>query len=151
MRNVLKSAGTVRNTKPSDGSEPMTPTITSDVEEEEDWAKRWAEIIAQMTFAQLNRANQVLSVTIPFSKWLEIREELGQVIAAQVPGKFGSDGMVNVKPENNNYLFGLFQSWRLSITLGWDKLSIVTSISMTSVRSKEDNDVLGIEENILYG
>ena len=151
MRNVLKSATTARNTKPSDGSEPMTPTVTSDVEEEEDWAKRWAEIIAQMTFAQLNRANQVLSVTIPFSKWLEIREELGQVIAAQVPGKFGSDGMVNVKPENNNYLFGLFQSWRLSITLGWDKLSIVTSISMSSVRSKEDNDVLGIEENILYG
>lgn len=164
MANVLKNTNTARSNNKNtggsnggedDGAAPRGATETTEAAGETGWAKSWAEIIAQATFAATNRSRQTLGLVVPFKVWLDTRHLLGQVVSASLPRSWEHNGMLedatdNTKDSSSSQVFGLMQSWHLSINLGGNTLSVTTSIGLSHVRTAEDNSVLGIEKNLLY-
>lgn len=146
MQNVVTATDTVR-----EGAQNNQATQTTETKTETDWAKKWAEALAQMTFAEVNRSGNALNVTLPFMKFLSIRNFLGEVIAVEVPWKPGKDNMIGAKSGNTEWRYGYFQSWHLSIEIEYEKINFIAGINLIAMRSAQENAALGIERSKLYG
>lgn len=142
MQDVLTN---VDATTQEEGTKPVE---VRNVDSINGWAKKWAEIMAQSTYAAVNNSGNALSIQVPFMKFLPLRQYLGYVIAVKAPWSAGANGMLeNSKTER---LYGLFNSWQLSINIGPDRIELAAGIGLTCVRDEKTNNALGLNESGLY-
>lgn len=106
------------------------------------FALKWASMIARTTFAQLNRAQAQATLRLRFSSWLSVKEYLGKIVSFDPPDNFLAEG------QTLSTYVGMLDSVRLSIDIGPQQLSINATATLTHVRTKEENDILGIEESV---
>lgn len=106
------------------------------------FALKWCSIIARTTFAQLNRAQAKATLGIRLLPWLSLAKMLGKIAIFEDPADF-------LAPDQPTPIYvGYIAAATLSIQVAPAGIQIRPDITLSHVRTKEENDILGIEESV---
>lgn len=103
---------------------------------------RWASMIARTTFAKYNRAGATAHVVVPLDTWLDCAvDNLGHVVSVQCTDN-------SISKVTNKEVVGMVQQISMSIRIAPTQLQIQCAITLSHVRTPEENDILGIDDCI---
>lgn len=152
MRDAQESVPVTANkTAPTKTGKPDTTnaaTTTQAIQYMNNWAREWAILLAKSSYAALNRATSTAVINVPLVVLLRTRNHLGSVVSAVIPTTVSTSGVLDNSNQKRDTAVGLFQAWSLSITLTNSTLNVSAGISLTHVRTLEENEALGVDSTI---
>lgn len=133
------------NTKTYRFVQRFFPTWLHDID---DTDRRLTTRLCKEHFAQECWINHHLSVQVPLMTFLQLRDYLGRVLEVPIPDNTTTDFN---KSFNTTKLFGCLHSYTFSFTVYNNELSPKTDITLSHVRTEDQQNALAFNENdLLY-